>query len=60
MRIKVIEVNKKDFLVEDILNNIQFKIPKKTLIVLLKLNPNILTASLVDRTYKIETHVNEE
>lgn len=53
MEIKIISYTKNQFIVEDVNNKIDFKIPALTLIKLLNLNPDVLYRALVDRKYII-------
>lgn len=55
MNIKIIAYSSKKFTIEDLTNGVQFKIPEKTLISLLKLSPDILHPALVDRKYKVDS-----
>lgn len=59
MKIKIVSYTRKNFYIEDLSHKIEFKIPEKTLINLLKLNPNVLPQSLVGKTYYIESAVVE-
>lgn len=50
MKIQILSYNKKHFVIRDISHNVEFKIPEKTLIYILGLDPNVLCPALVDRT----------
>lgn len=53
MKIKILSYSNKKFNIEDIDSGIEFKIPEKTLIKLLKLNPDVLRPALVGRNYLV-------
>lgn len=55
MRIEILSYHGKIFKVKDLTTDMEFKIPAKTLIGMLKLHPDVLCPALVHRRYTITT-----